>query len=283
MTIGELRAWGQEKLLAAGIENAAGESLWLLEAAGSWNRTKILLDSSEEVPHKVEEVFRAMAGRRSRREPLQYILGEQAFCGLTFKVTPAVLIPRFETEELVEFLAGRLAGKPPGKLLEIGTGSGCIPIALLDRLPGWRGATVDISAEALEVAGENRDRHLAPGRLELLQGDCFSPVEEKDFDLIVSNPPYIEKDEIGRLSPEVAVYEPLGALDGGPDGLDFYRKLIGEGQTYLKEGGLIAFEIGWNQKMPVEKLLEAAGYASIETIKDLYGQDRIVWAMKAKP
>ncbi len=261
------------------MENAANESIWMLEAVTGWDRLTILTDGSRQVDDEVAADFKEMIMRRCRREPFQYIVGEQQFCGLTFKVTPAVLIPRFETEELVEYLASKLGESSVGKLLEIGTGSGCIPITLLHRLEKWTGVTVDLSEEALEVARKNMELHLEPGQLLLLHGDCFEPVEETDYDLIVSNPPYIEREELQNLSREVTGYEPHMALDGGEDGLDFYRKIIVEGRGYLKKGGLLAFEIGYNQKAPVEALLEKAGYTEIETLKDLYGQDRMVLAV----
>jgi release factor glutamine methyltransferase len=216
--------------------------------------------------------FRGMVARRAKREPLQYILGSQEFCGLQFVVTPAVLIPRHDTAVLVEQALEKAAAAK--SVLDIGTGSGCIAVALAKNLPAASVTAVDISVEALAVAGLNAENNGVS--IEFAEGSIFEPVADRQFDLIVSNPPYIPTLDLAALQPEVGAFEPILALDGGADGLDFYRLISLNAANHLNPGGWLILEVGINQSEPVRELLASTGFLSLFTSKDSGGIDRVV-------
>lgn len=227
--------------------------------------------------------FESFAARRLAGEPVMRILGEREFYGRAFRLGPATLVPRPETEALVDIGLEVLAGIVAPRLLDLGTGSGCIAISLLAELPAATAVAVDLSAEALAVAETNAVRHGVAGRLTFGRGSWFEPLAPGErFDLIVSNPPYIESAEIGRLDVEVREHDPLLALDGGPDGLAAYRSIAQEAARFLAPGGVLLFEIGWQQAEPVSDLVAAHGLGGIEVRRDLAGHDRVVLARRRR-
>lgn len=253
------------KLKAAGISNALMESRWMLEHAGN-------LRNAESDLCKFDE----MVKRRAERFPLAYLLGSQFFSGLNFKVNPSVLIPREETELLVHKSSERIAGLASPKVLEIGTGSGCISVCLALKNPSLRVLAVDLSEQALGIAAENAKSHAIESRIRFLRSDLYRNIPEGEkFDLIVSNPPYIRTEELRSLEPEIG-YEPRMALDGGSDGLEIIRKIVLDAPQYLSSGGALALEIGYDQRESGTALMAAAGFQRIEAFKDFSGIDRVL-------
>ena len=218
-----------------------------------------------------------MIERRKINMPTQYILGRCEFMGLTIKVNKNVLIPRCDTEILVETVLSYAKKEDINSVIDIGTGSGCIPISL--KKFGIKDVSaVDISEEALAIAKHNAKENSTD--IKFIKSDLFKNVPKCMFDAIVSNPPYIERDVINELSKEVKNYEPLIALDGGMDGLVFYKKIIEQSKNYLRVGGRIFFEIGYNQSEALHKMMEENSFKEIETIKDLAKLDRVVTGIK---
>lgn len=268
---GELVEEGQRRLAAAGVEEAAVDAWLLFSYDKKVDRTWYLLNRTQRASGEEQEAYLKLIARRCERVPLQHITGEQEFMGLPFRVTPDVLIPRQDTEVLVEECLRHLA---PGNIfLDLCTGSGCILVSLLHYAKGTFGTGADLSGKALAVAKGNVEANGVEARL--VQGDLFEPVTGT-FDLIVSNPPYIASAEIETLAPEVREHEPRMALDGTADGLFFYRRIVQESPSYLKEGGWLCMEIGYDQGAAVRQLMEARGFATVSVIKDLAGLDRVV-------
>lgn len=272
---------GCEKLKAAGVPDFETDVRLLLEYVCHTDFHTLLVHGDRPVSEKEHTDFLALLAKRAKRIPLQQLTGEQFFCGLSFWINEYVLIPRQDTEILVEEAAKRL--KPGMKLLDMCTGSGCILISLMAMNEGVRGVGVDISEEALKVAAENGRRLLQKNNQpRWYLGNLFDdlPADEKDLDMIVSNPPYIPSSEIEKLMPEVREYEPRTALDGSGDGLLFYRRILDEGAEFLKEGGWLLFEVGCEQGEAVAALLEAADFSEIKMIKDYAGLNRVVLGKK---
>ena len=268
---GELVEEGQRRLAAAGVEEAAVDAWLLFSYDKKVDRTWYLLNRTQRASGEEQEAYLKLIARRCERVPLQHITGEQEFMGLPFRVTPDVLIPRQDTEVLVEECLRHLA---PGNIfLDLCTGSGCILVSLLHYAKGTFGTGADLSGKALAVAKGNVEANGVEARL--VQGDLFEPVTGT-FDLIVSNPPYISSAEIETLTPEVREHEPRMALDGTADGLFFYRRIVQESPSYLKEGGWLCMEIGYDQGAAVQQLMEARGFVTVSVIKDLAGLDRVV-------
>jgi len=264
--------WTTGYLAEKGVENARREAEWLLCEATGLDRVGLYLNFDKPMSDEELAAYRGLVVRRGKREPLQHILGSQEFDGLTFEVSPAVLIPRHDTETLLE---QALQHAPhPRSILDIGTGSGCIAIALAKRLPAAAVTAVDLSAEALAVAQRNVELHGVT--IELLQGSFFEPVAGRRFELIVSNPPYITTADLATLQPEVRDFEPNLALDGGPDGLDAYRVIIAQAADHLQPGGWLWFEVGVGQAADVAALLAQAGFNGIITASDPGGIERVV-------
>ena len=265
--------WTKEFLAGKGVENARLEAEWLLCAATGLDRVGLYLNFEKPLNEDELARYRAMVTRRGRREPLQHILGSQEFCGLEFEVTPDVLIPRYDTETLVHEALRRMPDA--ASVLDIGTGSGCIAIALAHRLPAAKVTAVDISGAALAVARRNADSNSVA--IEFLQGSLCEPVAGRHFDLIVSNPPYIPSRDMDILEPEVRDFDPRGALDGGADGLDIYRALIPSAYSCLHAGGWLLVEVGAGQDQDVIQLFsDASGYAEPITAIDPGGIIRVV-------
>lgn len=269
--------WTKEFLASRGVENARLEAEWLLCAVTGLDRVGLYLNFEKPLDAEELAAYRAMVARRGRREPLQHILGSQEFCGLEFEVTPAVLIPRHDTEALVNEALARMPGAQ--SILDIGTGSGCIAVALAHRLPGVSVTAVDISEDALEVARRNAGRNGVA--IEFLQGSLLEPVAGRHFDLIVSNPPYIPSSDILTLEPEVRDFDPRGALDGGADGLNVYRALVPDAAACLNSGGWLLLEVGAGQAADVARLFQTAGVFGEPIIAcDGGGIERVVGAIK---
>lgn len=271
MTLREAWNLGKKRLTAAEVPDADLDAWYLLEWCTGVSRSHYLAYPDEIISHDQEEQYRASLVKRERRIPLQQITGEQEFMGLSFYVNEHVLIPRQDTEILVEETAKFL--RDGMQFLDLCTGSGCILLSLLHLKPGVEGTGVDLSPEALKVAEKNQERLGA--KAALIQSDLFDKIESA-FDVIVSNPPYIKRTEIETLMDEVRLHEPYMALDGHEDGLYFYRKIAEEAPKYLRAGGGLFLEIGCDQGACVAELLRQQGFADVKVVKDLAGLDRVV-------
>lgn len=289
---------GRRILAEAGIEDARLDARLLLEYVCGTDRNVLLVHGDREVSGEQYSRFRELTDRRAAHIPLQHLTGMQEFMGLEFLVNEHVLIPRQDTEILVEEVLKEL--QDGMSVLDLCTGSGCILLSLMHYSNGCQGVGCDISAEALETARENARRlctipagealmteHLGEwfaareelsgeARIVFLQSDLFEKIAGS-FDIIVSNPPYIRTEVLASLMPEVREHEPRRALDGGEDGLYFYRRITEESRSFLKRGGRLYFEIGYDQAESVTSLLRKAGYVEIEIVKDFAGLDRVVF------
>ncbi len=271
MTLRECLTFGRDCLQEAGIAEADLDAWLLLEAACHCSRNDLYLRGDASVDTEKEAVYRSYLTQRMERIPVQYILGTQEFMGLEFSVTPAVLIPRQDTEVLVETAIAKC--KEGDRILDMCTGSGCILVSLLKFVPGSSGVGVDLSADALEIAKENAVKHGVDAQF--VQSNLFENVTGM-YDVILSNPPYIATKEIKTLMPEVRDHEPMMALDGTEDGLFFYREIVREAKKYLKKEGWLLFEIGYDQGSAVREMMEQSGYEQVSVILDLPGLDRVV-------
>ncbi len=271
MTFREAMEAGETVLQSANIEDAKNDAWLLLAMVCKINRTYYYVHMDEELTMEQVNEYENVLKKRTERVPLQYITGEQEFMGLPFKVSPMVLIPRQDTETLVEEALKVI--RPGMKVLDMCTGSGCILISILKNVTDVEGLGVDISKQVLNVAKENAKLNGVAAAFE--RSDLFEMVTDT-YDVIVSNPPYIPTDDISGLMPEVAQFEPYQALDGKEDGLFFYRKIVKECRNYLKEDGRIFFEIGNDQGAAVSEMLNYAGFSKVRIIKDLAGNDRVV-------
>jgi release factor glutamine methyltransferase len=287
-TILRLLRWTSERFQSEGLPTPRLDAEVLLSSALGVDRVRLYTHFDQPLLPDELGRFREMVRRRIKREPVAYITGRREFWSLSFKVSREVLIPRPETEILVaEALAliPALRFEEGGlKILEIGTGSGAISIALAKELPAGSIAATDISVKALSVAEENAAGHGVRDRLRFLQGDLFSPLQKGErFHMILTNPPYIPRGEMARLMPEVRDFEPLSALDGGKDGLDFYRRALGEADAFLLPEGWFLGEIGAGQD---QKVLEIAGqnpaFGEFSFAADLAGIQRVFKARKRK-
>ena len=271
-TILKVLTWTKGYLAEKGVDNARLEAEWLLAAALGLERIGLYVNFDKPLGEAELAACRGLVARRARREPLQYILGSQEFCGLEFAVAPGVLIPRHDTETLV---AEALRRAPAARtVLEIGVGSGCIAVTLARSLPEAVVWGVDISPEALALAWRNAERHGV--RLTLAEGSLFEPYPGERFDLIVSNPPYIPTADLDFLQPEVREWEPRGALDGGPDGLDCYRRLVPAAPAHLIPGGWLLVEVGIGQAEAVQEMFARAGFGELFVAQDPGRVDRVV-------
>lgn len=276
MTYRECYEQGCRTLQAAGIEEATLDARHLLEAVCGTDRNDLLVHGEQPVMPQAEEKYLHWIRQRAEHIPLQQLTGEQDFMGLTFSVNEHVLIPRQDTEILVEEVLKELHDRM--RILDMCTGSGCILLSLLHYSNDCEGLGVDLSAEALEVAGRNVLKVLTPEKAEhahFLQSDLFEKVEGK-FEIIVSNPPYIASAEVEKLMPEVRDHEPRMALDGTEDGLHFYRRIIKEAGKHLVNSGMLFFEIGYDQGQAVSELMRAQGYREVQVVQDYAGLDRVV-------
>jgi release factor glutamine methyltransferase len=269
---------GAAALEQAGIPTARPEAEWLLASLLGVERLALHLDPARRLSDAQAARYRELLARRVRREPLQYLLGWEDFHGLRLAVTPDVLVPRPETEGLVEWALELLAGRPDPVIADLGTGSGAIACALARALPTAEVLAVEITAGALAVASRNvRDLGLS-ARVRLLAGDLFAPLAalSASLDLVVANPPYLPSGLIPSLPPEVSRHEPRAALDGGPDGLGVIRRIVAGAPVVLKPGGWLLLEIGEDQAGPLASLMAAEGFSGIGARRDLNGMERYI-------
>jgi release factor glutamine methyltransferase len=271
-TVLKILTWTKEYLAGKGVENARLEAEWLLCEALSLDRVGLYLNFDKPLQESELAAYRGMVARRAKREPLQHVLGSQEFLGLEFRTTAAALIPRHDTELLVTESLKVAPGAQ--RVLDIGSGSGCVAIALARSLPGAAVVSVDISQEALELARGNAA--LNSVSVDFRIGSLFEPVAGERFDLVVSNPPYIPAADIENLQPEVRDHEPRSALDGGIDGLDFYRGIIPAAPDYLLPGGWLLLEVGIGQSAMVTEMFAKNGFSAIFSAKDPGGIERVV-------
>ena len=277
LTYYEVYREGAARLGEADIEEAELDARLLLEFVCGTDRNTLLVHGERDVSEEEYGRYCGLIERRAVHVPLQHLTGEQDFMGLTFLVNKDVLVPRQDTEVLVEEAMKHLHDGM--RILDLCTGSGCILLSLLHYSNDCEGVGVDLSARALSVAGKNYEiqRTQRPDlKARFLEGNLFEGLEDR-FDMIVSNPPYIKTDVIDTLMPEVREYEPVMALDGGTDGLAFYRRIAGDAGAYLNGGGMLFFEIGCEQAADVCKIMEAAGFREVEVVKDFAGLDRVVY------
>jgi release factor glutamine methyltransferase len=268
----ELYTYGREKLMEAKIAEADLDARLLLEAVCNTSRNDLLVHGDSDVENDKNDTYVNYIEKRRKHIPLQHILGYQEFMGLRFHVNNKVLIPRQDTEILVEEVLKNLLDKM--SILDMCTGSGCVLISLLHYSNDCIGTGVDISDHALEIARTNALEHHVTA--EFIQSNLFENVHGK-YDIIVSNPPYIASHEIEGLMKEVRDFEPVLALDGKEDGLFFYREIINQAVNYLYSGASLFFEIGYNQGEEVSLLMKEAGFQEVEIVKDFAGLDRVVY------
>ena len=272
MTYREAIVLGESILRKADIVDAKTDSWLLLAMACKIDHTYYYMHIDEEMTEEQAREFEVLIKKRAERVPLQYITGEQEFMGLTFHVNSNVLIPRQDTETLVE--EALKVVRPGMKIMDMCTGSGCVLISILKNAHDIEGISYDISKQAINVAKENAKLNEVPAVFE--RSDLFEDVVENDFDVIVSNPPYIPTDVIATLMPEVAEFEPREALDGKGDGLYFYSKILEQCKNYMKPDGYVLFEIGCKQGDSVSTMMRLAGFSEVHVIKDLARNDRVV-------
>ena len=282
-TIGRILKWTEQYFGQKGVESPRLDAEVLLSHVLGKQRIYLYVHFDE--PLQAEELarYRAMIKQRIDRVPVAYILGEKEFMGLTFKVTPDTLVPRPDTEILVQAAVDRLKQWTDGtvRLADIGTGSGAICLSVLSMLDGVTADTVDISPAARAVAEENAATLGLSERVTFHTGDLLTPIREQQFTAILSNPPYIPEADIQELAPEVRCKEPMTALSGGRDGLDFYRRLCDEAPAMLSDDGFMAFEVGIHQAEDVARLAEASPLiVRTEILKDYAGIDRVVVAWR---
>ena len=270
------------RLARAGVASARLDAELLMAAAARASRAAVVSGAMQ-----IDAVdlgrFEQMVSRRAAREPLAYIVGQREFFSLEITVGPGVLVPRPETETVVEAALDFLRGRPAATVLDLGTGSGAIAIAIAKNAPTARIVALDISKVSLEIAADNARRHRCMDRITFVQGDCFAALDQSrsPFDLIVSNPPYVAGAELATLEPEVRDFEPRIALEGGRDGLEFYRKIADGLALWLVCGGEVILEVGAGQADAVETMMHAAGCDTSVRMCDLAGVERVVRARRA--
>lgn len=284
-TLDALVVWVRHTLEQAGVETAAQESRWLVEHVLELESHHLASKGQEPVSAEQWAHAVSLASRRAAREPLQYILGTQEFCGLEFQVSPAVLIPRPETEVLVQEAVRAVDLDKASVLVDVGTGSGCVAVALATILGNARIVAVDRSPEALAVAKGNAERHAVAEKIEWIEGDLLSALRERGMagavDVIVSNPPYIAEADWAGLQPEVREFEPRSALFSGPTGTEFHERLLRESKEFLVPGGMLVMEIGQGQCAAVRQMAEhIGGYAPLRVVEDEAGIERVVIARR---
>jgi release factor glutamine methyltransferase len=272
---------GAAQLASAGIENPRLDAETMLAAACHSSRTEVISGLAE-INQIARQHYKAIIARRMRREPLAYILGHKEFHSLEFEVTPAVLIPRPETEIVVSAALEFIQDRGDARVCDLGTGSGAIALAIAANAPAAQLTATDISAEALAIARRNAARLKLASRVQFRLADCFEPIDGKGplgrFDLIISNPPYISNDQIASLAPEICRYEPRAALAGGRDGLELYRRIALALTDHFVNNGCVIVEIGAGQSAAVTEIMRDADATSIKVIPDFAGIPRVVAA-----
>ncbi|MEO6306713.1 MAG: peptide chain release factor N(5)-glutamine methyltransferase [Nitrospiraceae bacterium] len=285
-TLGEVIAEARRMLEQAGIDSAEQEVLWIVEHVLRLPVHHVLTNRDRVLSRTELTATRGLLERRVGREPLQYIFGTQEFCGLEFDVNPAVLIPRPETELLVEYVAQRIPTERQATIVDVCTGSGCIAVAIARLRPRARVIATDLSSPSLDVARQNAMRHEVGERITWLEGDLLSPLAEKGLegcvDVIVSNPPYIAEADWTTLQPEVRLFEPRSALVAGPQGTELHERLLQEAGRYLSPGGALIMEIGAGQARAMRRIVEQIhGYRFHRLVYDEAGLERVVIVERA--
>lgn len=288
MTYREAINLGEKVLNMADVADAKIDAWLLLEMVCKIDRSFYYLHMEDEVAEEQLSEYEIALRKRAEHVPLQYIVGEAEFMGLKFKVNSNVLIPRQDTETLVEEALKHLGDVEKPEILDMCTGSGCILLSLLLERQDACGTGVDVSPEALEVAKKNAGILKVENRADFVESDLFSAPyfcekggkDSGKYDILISNPPYIATDEIETLMEEVRLHDPRKALDGMEDGLYFYRKITAEAGRYLKPGGWLLYEIGCTQGEAVSTMMKAAGFTGVQIVKDLPGLDRVVLGQK---
>lgn len=277
-TVADILREAADRLEESGVADTRREAASLLGFV--LDRGKTFLYSHPEYVLTVDEYSRIQSfiARRAEREPFQYIVGRQEFYGLEFEVTPDVLIPRPETEMLTARAIDVLTGTDAPRFCEVGIGSGCIAVSILYNVPGATAVGLDISGNAMQVAGRNAEKHGVASRLELRESDVFSASRDEKFDLVVSNPPYVRAADLQALQPEVRDYEPHAALTDGSDGVSIIRQIIEGAPGFLKASGSLLIEIGFDQGYEVGKMLRGAIWTEVEIIPDFQGIPRMASA-----
>jgi release factor glutamine methyltransferase len=280
-TLGEMIAEARRLLEQAGIESAGQEAFWIVEHVLRLPVHHVVIDRERLLSPVELAAARGLVMRRAGREPLQYILGTQEFCGLEFHVNRAVLIPRPETELLVEYAAQRIPAERKAIIVDVCTGSGCIAVAIARKRPCVRVIATDLSNPSLAVAKQNAIYHAVDERITWLEGDLLGAIAgqglEGKVDLIISNPPYIAEAEWVTLQPEVRLFEPKVALVAGPQGTELHERLLHESCRYLSPGGALIFEIGAGQARAMRRIVEQTpGYKFQRLIYDEAGLERVV-------
>ncbi|GGO08746.1 release factor glutamine methyltransferase [Iodidimonas muriae] len=284
MLIYEAIQHGRKCLAAANVASPLLDAQVLLGHCLDLDRMALLLKRDHHVPNEPWRLYCQLIDRRANFEPVAYLVGNREFCGLDFQLSPATLIPRPDSETLVEAVLAAIADhEAPLRVLDLGTGSGCLLLSLLAVLPKATGVGLDISEDALSMAKTNAKRLDLENRASFKQSEWTAALDPKaaPFDVVLSNPPYISHDDLAQLMPDVRCYEPMGALDGGPDGLDAYRAIIEQIPPFLSADGLLAFELGAGQAPMVGTLLQTAFGQPPSIHKDLAGHDRVVLFRKA--
>lgn len=280
-TIGGILQWTKQYFSGKGVDNPRLDAEVLLSHILQKDRLYLYVHFDQPLSSAELSAYRDCVRRRAAREPVAYITGEKEFFGRPFAVSASVLIPRPETELLVETAIQRLQTISSPRVLDLGTGSGAIAVSVLAELANASGVAIDISSEALTVAASNAKRHHIADRLEIKRGDFWQPVAGMLFDAILSNPPYIPTHDIAGLAPEVLM-EPSLALNGGQDGLNYYRRLLQHGCAYLAPGGFMAFEIGVNQAKAICRLAEQSPLTIHEIKSDYAGIERVIVVTRRK-
>ncbi|MBE6081827.1 peptide chain release factor N(5)-glutamine methyltransferase [Acidilutibacter cellobiosedens] len=283
MEIKDLIRMGIKKLDRRKYSNPPLECVLLLAYLLDVDKTYIYIHNNEEVPSSVEDKYFSLIDERRKGYPIQYILKEKEFMGISFYIEEGVLIPRPDTEVLVQYVLDYIDEKYKEgdiKVVELGTGSGCISLSIAYYNKNVFVYSVDIDKKANAVAEENSRRLKLSDRVKILEGDLFQGIKnmglKNSVDIIVSNPPYIPEDEIFGLQDEIKKYEPLWALDGGEDGLNYYRRIIPQSKEYLKNRGILVFEMGFDQGRKIKELMEKGNFRNINILKDLQGLDRVI-------
>jgi release factor glutamine methyltransferase len=285
-TILKLLSWTSDYFASRNIETPRTDAEILLAYSLSLRRIDLYVQHEKPLNQEELKRFRALVRRRALREPVAYIIGEKEFWSLALKVTPAVLIPRPETECLVEAALAILStggDSVPKRILDLGTGSGAIVLSLATERPRDVFAATDQSDAALSIARENAERHGVDSRIRFLRGDWFDPIDpgEAPFDLIVSNPPYIRRGDLENLQPEICRFEPAAALDGGPEGTECLAHIIALAPRHLRPSGFLLLEIGHDQRPILEEMARRSGYyEDVRFLKDYSGYDRVLQVRK---
>ena len=268
------------RLRNVGLDTPQREARHLMSLASGLTTSDLILKGHQAVPESLADMFGRMVARREAREPFQHIAGSASFFGLEFISDARALVPRPDSEAVVEAALRLLPDRPGLSIADLGTGSGCLLVAMLSGRPDVTGVGIEADPDAASLAAENIARHGLERRASVMVSTWKDWQGWQGVDLIISNPPYIRTDVIATLDPEVRIHDPAAALDGGEDGFDAYREIAGLARTFLKPGAPLVLEIGFDQNRAVREILSAAGHVGVGGGKDLGGNDRVVWAIQ---